>query len=111
MLAEYLMPDHYLVITSWPDLEGARQQADAWLQKKLAASVNILPQMESMYHWKGEIRHGREHKIFIKTSASRIGPLQREIRAAHPYAVAEILQFKIDSGNPDYLDWITQSTQ
>ncbi len=105
------MSDQYLVITSWPDLDGARQQAEAWLQKKLAASVNVLPQMESIYHWKGEIRHGKEHKMFIKTSATRVAALQREIRAAHPYAVAEILHFKIDSGDPDYLDWITQSTQ
>ena len=105
------MSDHYLVITSWPDLAGAREQAEAWLQKKLAASVNILPQMESFYHWQDKIRHGKEHKIFIKTSATRIAALQREIRAAHPYAVAEILHFKIDSGDPDYLDWITQSTQ
>ena len=105
------MSDHYLVITSWPDLDGARQQAEAWLQKKLAASVNVLPQMQSIYRWKGEIRHGKEHKMFIKTSATRLAALQREIRAAHPYAVAEILHFKIDSGDPDYLDWITQSTQ
>ncbi len=105
------MSDHYLVITSWPDLDGALQQAEAWLQKKLAAGVNVLPQMESIYRWKGEIRHGKEHKMFIKTSATRLAALQREIRAAHPYAVAEILHFKIDSGDPDYLDWITQSTQ
>jgi len=105
------MPNHYLVITSWPDLDGARQQAQAWLQKKLAASVNILPQMDSIYRWKGEIRHGREHKMFIKTSAARIAALEREIRTAHPYAVAEILHFEIDSGDSDYLDWITQSTQ
>ena len=105
------MSDHYLVITSWPDLDGARQQAQTWLQKKLAASVNILPQMDSIYHWKGELRRGKEHKIFIKTRAAHIEALQREIRDAHPYAIAEILHFKIDSGNPEYLDWITQSTQ
>ena len=105
------MPDHYLVITSWPDLDGARQQARTWLQKKLAASVNILPQMDSIYHWKGELRQGKEHKILIKTRAAHIETLQREIRAAHPYAVAEILHFKIDSGDPEYLDWITRSTQ
>ena len=105
------MSEHYLVITSWPDIEGARQQAQTWLQNKLAASVNILPQMDSIYHWKGELRQGKEHKILIKTSADRIDTLQREIKAAHPYAVAEILQFKIDSGSPEYLDWITQSTQ
>ena len=105
------MSDHYLVITSWPDLDGAIQQAKNWVQKKMAASVNVLPQMDSIYYWNGEIRHGREHKIFIKTSAARLDELQREIRTAHPYTVAEILQFKIDSGDPDYLDWIKQSTK
>lgn len=105
------MPDPYLVITSWPDLDGARQQARGWLEKKLAASVNILPQMDSLYHWKGEIRHGTEHKIFIKTTAKRLDALQREIRSAHPYALAEILHFRIDSGDPVYLDWISTSTQ
>lgn len=105
------MPDHYLVITSWPDLDGAKRQAERWLQKKLAASVNILPQMDSMYHWKGELRHGTEHKIFIKTGEHRLEALRREIRAAHPYAVAEILYFEIHSGDPEYLDWINQSTR
>lgn len=104
------MTDCYLVITSWPDLDGAKQQAQSWLEKKLAAAVNILPRMDSMYHWKGELRQGTEHKIFIKTSAARVAELEHEIRAAHPYAVAEILRFAIDSGDRDYLDWIKQST-
>jgi periplasmic divalent cation tolerance protein len=108
---EKLALEHYLVITSWPDLAGARHQARHWLAEKIAASVNVLPQMDSMYHWKGELRNGTEHKIFIKTTADKLDALQREIRAAHPYAVAEILCFKIDSGDPEYLDWITQSTQ
>ena len=49
--------------------------------------------------------------MFIKTWADRIDALRRENKAAHPYAVAEILQFKIDSGDPEYLDWITASTR
>ena len=105
------MSEPYLVITSWPDLDGARQQARHWVEKKLAASVNILPKMDSFYRWKGEIRHGNEHKIFIKTSVERLEALRDEIRAAHPYTLAEILHFRIDSGDPEYLDWITQSTQ
>ena len=104
------MSDQYLVITSWPDSDGAKRQAQSWLQKKLAASVNILPPMDSMYHWKGEIRHGTEHKIFIKTVASCLEKLRREIRTAHPYAVAEILYFRIDSGDAEYLQWISEST-
>ena len=105
------MPQACLVITSWPDIDAAREQARAWVQKKLAASVNILPPMDSIYTWKDEMRSGTEHKIFIKTSAARLDALQREIRSAHPYAVAEIIQFKIDSGEPDYLDWINASTR
>ena len=105
------MPEHYLVITSWPDLDGARQQARQWVENKLAASVNILPQMDSIYRWDGELRAGTEHKIFIKTSAQRLDELQREIKSAHPYAVAEILHFRIDSGEPNYLNWITTSTR
>ena len=105
------MSDPYLVITSWPDLEGAKAQARNWLEKNLAASVNVLPKMDSIYQWKGELRQGQEHKIFIKTCADRLAELDREISSAHPYAVAEILHFKIDSGNSDYLNWIAQSTQ
>ncbi len=105
------LTDSYLVITSWPDLEGARSEAKNWLQKKLAANVNILPEMDSIYHWEGKLRHGREHKIFIKTSADRLQALQKEIKSAHPYAVAEILHFRIESGEPEYLNWITRSTR
>lgn len=105
------MPQAYLVITSWPDIEEAKRQARCWVNKKLAASVNILPSMDSIYRWKGEIRSGTEHKMFIKTSAGRLAQLQNEIKSAHPYAVAEILHIKIDSGEPDYLDWISASTR
>ena len=57
------------------------------------------------------MRNGRELKMFIKTSANRLEALRQEIESAHPYAVAEILQIKIDSGNREYLDWIKFSTQ
>jgi periplasmic divalent cation tolerance protein len=49
--------------------------------------------------------------MLIKTSADRVDALEREIKRVHPYAVAEILRIAIDSGDPDYLDWISQSTR
>ncbi len=67
--------------------------------------------MDSIYFWDGQLRNGKEHKIFIKTSAARLAALQHDIKLTHPYAVAEILHIKIDSGDPDYLNWITASTQ
>ncbi len=105
------MSDHYLLITSWPDLDGAREQARDWVEQKLAASVNILPPMDSIYRWRGELREGREHKMFVKTRASRLDELRRRIRAAHPYEIAEILCFEIDSGDQDYFDWIDAATR
>jgi periplasmic divalent cation tolerance protein len=107
---EKLMCEHYLVITSWPDLDGARQQACHWVENKLAASVNILPKMESICIWDEELRNGTEHKI-LKTCAARLAALQSEIKSTHPYAVAEILHFKIDSGDPNHLNWISASTR
>jgi periplasmic divalent cation tolerance protein len=104
------MTEHRMVITSWPDFDGAERQARDWVEKKLAASVNILPKMDSIYRWKGELRHGSEHKMFVKTVAGRVDELRNAIRHAHPYAVAEILVLEIDSGDPDYLQWITRST-
>jgi periplasmic divalent cation tolerance protein len=96
---------------SRPDLAGARQQPRNRVQNKLAAGVNVLPQMDSIYVWQGELRQDKEHKVFIETSEPRLAALQREIKGAHPYSVAEIPGIKIDSGDPEYLDWISVSTQ
>lgn len=101
----------YMLVTSWPDIEGAREQAIIWLEKKMAANVNILPKIDSIYRWKGEIRQGKEHQVLIKTSADRVEALEQEIRRAHPYAMAEILRIAIASDDADYLDWIKQSTR
>ena len=105
------MSDYYLVITSWPDFEEASQLARAWLDKKLVASVNILPQMHSIYLWKGECKTGTEHQMLLKTTANKVELLEKIIREKHPYPVAEILRVAIDSGNQDYLKWISKATQ
>jgi uncharacterized protein involved in tolerance to divalent cations len=102
-----LMCKPCLVITSWPDLDGARQQASHWVENKLAARLNILPQMDSIIclgsrtaRWRRaqenhqELRDGAEHKKIIKTCA-----------------VAEVLHFRVDSGGTDFLNWMTISTQ
>jgi periplasmic divalent cation tolerance protein len=67
--------------------------------------------MDSIYVWDGQLRNGTEHKIIIKTCAAQLAALQSSIKSSHPYAVAESLHFKIDSGDPDYLNWISVATQ
>ena len=106
-----MMSDYYLVITSWPDFEQASRLSRTWLDNKLVASVNILPKMHSMYLWKGESRTGTEHQMLLKTTARKVELLEQEIHQNHPYPLVEILRVAIDSGNQDYLDWITEATR
>ena len=105
------MSDYYLVITSWPDFEEASLMARTWLDKKLVASVNILPKMHSIYLWKGESRTGTEHQMLLKTTAEKVEQLEKEIHRNHPYPLVEILRVAIDSGNQDYLNWISKVTR
>ena len=105
------MSGYYLVITSWPDFDEAAQLARTWLDKKLVASVNILPKMHSIYLWKGETRIGTEHQMLLKTTANKVEQLEKEILKNHPYPLAEILRVAIDSGNQDYLNWISKATR
>jgi periplasmic divalent cation tolerance protein len=105
------MSDYYLVITSWPDFDGASQLARACLEKKLAASANILPKMHSIYVWKGECKTGTEHQMLFKTTSDKVELLEKIIRKKHPYPIAEILRIAIDSGSRDYLQWISKVTQ
>ena len=105
------MSDYYLVITSWPDFDEASLLARTWLDKKLVASVNILPKMHSIYLWNGELKTGTEHQMLLKTTAQKVELLEKEIHKNHPYPLAEILRVAIDSGNQDYLDWISRMTR
>ena len=99
-----------LMLTTWPDAAGARAAARDWVNKKLAACVNILPPMQSIYHWDGELQQGEEHQILIKTDDRRAKALEQAIATAHPYECPEIIRLDIDGGYTPYLNWITGTT-
>lgn len=99
-----------LVLTTWPDAQGARQLAQTLLERRLAACINILPAMASLYTWQGRVTAGEEHQLFIKTTAARYDALQQAITERHPYAVAELIAVPIVQGLPAYLQWIDEST-
>ncbi|APZ42126.1 divalent-cation tolerance protein CutA [Acidihalobacter ferrooxydans] len=101
---------HLLVLTTWPDAAGAQALARTLLERRLAACINILPPMTSLYTWDGRAQAGTEHQLLIKTTAARYADLQNAILAAHPYAVAEIIAVPIVRGLPAYLHWIDEST-
>jgi len=105
------MSDIVLILTTWPDEATARQAAEDWLQQGLVACVNILPRMQSLYIWNGELTSGTEHQMLLKTSALRASALQQAIVKAHPYECPEILQLSVSDGYQDYLNWIKGNTE
>lgn len=102
--------NHILVLTTWPDIEEARNAARQFLDYRLAACINILPPMESLYLWNGEEITGHEHQMFIKTSTTRFKDLQQAIQKNHPYELPEIIAIPIVGGLPAYLSWIGEIT-
>jgi periplasmic divalent cation tolerance protein len=100
-----------LVLTNVPDRATAERIADLLIDRRLAACVNILAPCRSVYRWKGAVQHDEEHPLLIKTTPQRYAALERELRAAHPYELPEIIAVPIERGLPAYLDWVAAETR
>ena len=98
-----------LVFTTCPDAAAARAMADTLVNRQLAACVNILPAVESVYRWKGQVEHDTETLLIIKTHTDCYPALQQAIQEIHPYELPEIVMVSIDRGLPEYLRWIDHS--
>lgn len=80
------------------------------VDERLAACVSVLPPMQSIYRWQGQIHVDDERQLVIKTSADRVGALQLRLAALHPYDVPELLVLDVASGGQAYLDWLAAAT-
>jgi len=98
-----------LVLSTFPDAETARRVGRTVIEEKLAACVNILPQIESIYRWKEKIETSSEVLALLKSTTWKYQLLEARILELHPYEVPEIISIRIDSGNLEYLRWIEQS--
>ena len=105
------MTDCLLIMTSLPDQDTARSLAHRLLEEKLAACINVMPPMTSIYQWKGEVCEDSEYLLLIKTRQACYAQVETLIRAHHPYQLPEIIATGISHGLPDYLGWIEESTQ
>jgi periplasmic divalent cation tolerance protein len=99
-----------LIITNCPDEETANTIALAVVEAKLAACVNILPRVQSIYRWQGAVESAAEIPLFIKSTAACYPALENTIRQLHPYDVPEIIAFPITQGLPAYLNWLAAET-
>ena len=99
-----------LVLTNCPDEESANAIALALVEERLAACVNILPRVQSVYRWQGAVESATEIPLFIKSTATNYPALEAAIRNRHPYPVPEIIALPVERGLPAYLDWIASET-
>jgi periplasmic divalent cation tolerance protein len=105
------MEQALLVLTNVPDATIATTIARRLVELRLAACVNVLPQVQSIYRWKGIIEESGELSLLIKTTQARYAELEAAIKALHPYDLPEVIAMPIVQGLPQYLDWIGAETK
>ena len=98
-----------MVYCTCPDHTAAVSMAEGIVDAGLAACVNIVPGLTSIYQWQGKRQQGTEELLLIKTTAAAYPALQQHIVASHPYELPEIIAVSIDTGLPAYLDWVRES--
>ncbi|XP_068455584.1 protein CutA homolog isoform X1 [Clinocottus analis] len=102
----YASGTHSAAFVTCPNDTVAKELARAIVERKLAACVNIVPAITSVYEWQGKIEEDNEVLLMIKTRSSKVPALAEYVRSHHPYEVAEVISLPIDQGNPPYLKWI-----
>jgi periplasmic divalent cation tolerance protein len=102
--------DYVIVLTTIPADADGPAFGRALVDERLAACVNLLPPMESVYRWEGRVERETERQVVIKTSRDRIVSLWDRVRELHPYEVPEFVVLPIIDGNDAYLRWVGEST-
>ncbi|PYV97098.1 MAG: divalent-cation tolerance protein CutA [Acidobacteria bacterium] len=105
------MTDQRLVLSTAGSHDEAQQIAHALVEKKLAACVNIVPQIESIYRWKANVEQAQEWLLLIKTTAAAFANVSDAIKELHSYDLPECICLAIEDGSASYLKWITDSVQ
>jgi periplasmic divalent cation tolerance protein len=105
------MTDKRLMLSSASSREEANTLASELVSRRLAACVNILGPVSSVYHWQGEVEHSEEFLLLIKSTEAQLSPIRDAIRELHSYQVPELISFPIESGLESYLAWITASVR
>jgi periplasmic divalent cation tolerance protein len=98
------------VYTTWPSVVEAEKAGRQLVGASLAACVNILPGMISLYRWRGAVDRAEEAVMIVKTRASLAERVRSAIRDAHPYDTPAILVLPIESVDPTYLQWLMDET-
>lgn len=96
-----------LVLCTFPDAVTARQIGTVLIEKQLAACVNLIPAVESIYRWQGRVETSAEVLAIFKTSAAVFPDFERELAALHPYDVPEIVAIEPTAVSDNYASWVS----
>ncbi|KAF6327601.1 hypothetical protein mRhiFer1_008304 [Rhinolophus ferrumequinum] len=107
----YVSGTYSIVFVNCPNEHIARDIARTILDKKLAASVNILPKASSLYFWNGEIEEATEITLLIKTKTSKVHMLSSYVRSVHPFEIPEVFSLPMDQVDVHYLKWLKESME
>jgi periplasmic divalent cation tolerance protein len=105
------MTDKRIVLCTAGSEEEARKIARHVVEQRLAACVNIVPQIESIYRWQGKMESAREWLLLIKTTVENFPDVRDAIRELHSYELPECISISVEDGSAAYLEWIDQSVQ
>jgi len=103
------MTDKRIVLTTAGSEEEAGKIARQLVERGLAACVNIIPRVESIYRWQGKVESAQEWLLIIKTTATRFPAVRDTIRELHSYELPECISFSVEDGSLPYLKWLEQS--
>ena len=100
--------DYYVFFVTVPNIEEGKKIARVLVESKLAACVNIIQNIGSIYSWKGNIEEDNEHLLIIKTKESKGELLIQKVKELHSYSEPECIGLKINRGSESYLNWISE---
>ena len=104
------MADIVLVLTTVPDSDQGEVIARTLVEERLAACVNVLPPMTSIYRWRGVVERETERQMIIKTTQNRVPAVQARLAALHPYEVPEFLVLSVADSSSTYFEWVVNET-
>jgi periplasmic divalent cation tolerance protein len=105
------MTDKVLVLTTAGNETEARKIAHELVERQLAACVNIIPRIQSVYRWEGKVETAEESLLVIKTTKGRGADVQAAVRELHSYDLPECIVISMEGGSAEYLKWIEASVR
>lgn len=100
-----------MIYSTFPDTATAKQIGEKLVDRKLAACVNIIPQMTSIYRWEGKLNSDEEAVMLIKTRSALATRVVSEVEAQHPYETPAVLVLDVADGSKGYISWLLAQTQ